>query len=164
MKKSIFVLALLGAMMASAEDSYLYWMVGEDAPSDYAYAKVKDTTSNSYLNLYDEYGSIGPVDSIDAATINDARTHGEAFYASLNGIDTSSSTWIIELFNSQNETIDSSAPMQYQTVFNTGIASPASALTPAMGTSFATPEPNSGVLVLIGCAVLGLRRRRQKSA
>ena len=34
MKKALCLVALLGAMVASADDSYLYWMVGSDAGND----------------------------------------------------------------------------------------------------------------------------------
>ena len=162
MKKALCVVALLGAMIASADDSYLYWMVGEDAPADkYSYAMVKDTKSESYLNLYDEY--MNPLGTqVTSADVTDARTYGEAFYASLAGIDTQSSTWVIELYNSNNDLIDTSGASQYTTIFNGGFSTPPAA--PTAGTSFSIPEPNSGLLMLVGCALLGLRRRKQKVA
>ena len=162
MKKLILLAALLGTVAAFAEDSYLYWMVGDGAPSNYAYARVRDTTTtreDPYLTIYDEYmNEVGG--SVAIEKIADASSNGEAFYASLAGIDTASSTWIIELYNEQNTKIDESSPQYYTSIYTppTSVA-----LQPQFGQSYATPEPSSGMLVLVGCAMLGLRRRRLKA-
>lgn len=161
MKKLILLAALLDAVATFAEDSYLYWMVGEGAPSNYAYAKVRDTTGeDNYLTIYDEYmNEVG--DSVTIEKVADATSWGEAFYASLADIDTASSSWIIELYNEQNTKIDESSPQYYTSIYTppTSVA-----LQPQFGQSYATPEPTSGMLVLVGCAMLGLRRRKLKGA
>lgn len=159
MKKLILLAALLGSVTAFAEDSYLYWMVGDGAPGNYSYAKVRDIESNSYLTIYDEFfNEVG--NSVTRERVATADSWGEAFYASLAGITTAGSTWIIELYNAQDTKIDQSEPLSYTSIYTPPTAV---ALTPQFGQSYATPEPTSGMLVLLGCAMLGLRRRRQKA-
>ena len=164
MKKALFVVVFLGAMVASADDSYLYWMVGDDAPS-YSYARVKDTATGDYLTLWDEWLDSSYGTQVSKSVVDAARNDGEAFYASLNGITKEGSSWVVELYEAgKTDPIDSSQPLPYSSAYvNNGIAGGGSSL-PAMGTSFATPEPNSALLMLVGCAMLGLRRRKQKKA
>ena len=166
MKKAVFVAMLLGAVVASAEDSYLYWMVGDSAPA-YTYAKVRDATTGTYLNLYDEYlNAFSPATQISQADVLDASAHGENLYASLANLTASqlaNASFIVELFNDGNFVGQSEAiPYSSTYVYYGGSTTPPS--TAWSASSFAVPEPNSGLLMLLGCAVLGLRRRRQKKA
>lgn len=164
MKKSFLVAALLGAMVASAEDSYLYWMVGKDAPSNYTTAKVKDTSSGNYLTLYDDWLDTSYGDSVIKAQVDAASEANEGFYASLANVDRQNSTWIIELYENDKK-IDQSAPQAYSSAYiNNGMGGSAGSSAPMAGGSFATPEPTSGLLMLVGCAMLGLRRRKLKKA
>ena len=167
MKKLILSLALLSSAVVSA-DSYLYWMV--DTSSDYAYARILTPTDN-YLTIYDQgfdyaynEGKSG-VSGVSKSTVTDFANNDEGFFASLNGIDVASSTFIIELYNDSGKfisqsTLSGSAAAQY--VYKGGTSAvPATAWS---ASSFAIPEPSSGLLMLVGCAVLGLRRRKQKNA
>ena len=166
MKKILSVLLVLGAITATAEDSYLYWMVGDDTPADYAYAKVNATTTDgtSYLTLYDATGGyIG--DSVSAGIIGVHQDLDFGLYAGL-ASSAAYSSFVIELYNDSDvfigqsiETLSSAAMAQYVTTAN-GIGTPPAMWAPTGG--YAIPEPNSGLLMLIGCAVLGLRRRRQR--
>ena len=85
MKKALCVVVLLGAMAASAEDSYLYWMVGSDA-GDYSYARIRDDRGN-YLSIYDSGFDSEYADSVDKSisktNVDDLRTYNEGLYAAL---------------------------------------------------------------------------------
>lgn len=167
MKKIMSVLMVLGALVASAEDSYLYWMIGDTTPygsSSYNTVRVKatdDSGKTSYLNLYGPGGDTLNSQTISYTDINSVKNGGGALYALL-ASGTTYSSFVIELLNdstfvAQSETLSySEAVAKYyiETANSMQLAKLWSA------TSFAVPEPNSALLVLLGCAVLGLRRRR----
>ena len=156
--------------MASADDSYLYWMVGDTSPysaGDYTTVRVAATDSQGKVSYLDLYGPGG--DSLDAQTvsssdINTLKSYGQALYAKL-ASDKTYSSFVVELLNgdgfvAQSETLAySQALAQYITTDN-------SMSLPNMwaASTFAIPEPNSGLLMLVGMAVLGLRRRKLKKA
>ena len=172
MKKLVFALAAIASTAVFA-DSYLYWMV--DTTTDYAYARV--SADGNYLTIYDsafdtpytDAGSLfdgkGGGGSVSDDNMSAAKSEGEAFYAALSSVGaTKSSTFLIELYNESGtflgqQQLSGSALAFY----DAGTAAPA-AVAPGIASSFAIPEPSSGLLMLVGCAVLGLRRRKQKNA
>lgn len=168
MKKALLLVSLLGSMVALADaDSYLYWMI--TTSDDYAYAKIRaandpDTQTSNYLNIYNVgLGSIG--ESITKGQVADEAAYGDGLYAGMVDSANLPASFIVELFNAQDKfisqsVISSSAVADYLYRGGTGI--PPSSFVAA--SSFAIPEPSSGLLMLVGCAVLGLRRRRQKNA
>ncbi len=163
MKKALLLVGLLGATTAFAEDSYLYWMVGDPTPASYTVARVRDTATDRYLTVYDDTGSIG--EDVSKAIIDSYKTYapGEGLYASLASASSSpASSFIVELW-SGDTFVAQSLPQQYLSQYITpgGIA-PAATVWAA--SSFAIPEPNSAMLMLVGMAALGLRRRKLKKA
>ena len=167
MKKALLVVALIGSMVASADtDSYLYWMVSASAPS-YSYAKIRYLTpTDGYLTSYaapdpTAYSFGSQVSSSDIADQRD--TWNDGLYAA---VDSSKlpTTFIVELWNSSGfvgqQAISSESLASY--IYSGGMSLPPS--TPALFSSFSIPEPSSGLLMLVGCALLGLRRRKQKNA
>ncbi|MBQ6914917.1 MAG: PEP-CTERM sorting domain-containing protein [Kiritimatiellae bacterium] len=160
MKRLLSVLLVFGATVAVAEDSYLYWMVGENA-SGYTYdtVKVQDNSSGNYLNIYNGSG-VNKGDSISATTVATYEELGRGLYAQLASSE-SYGSFVIELWNgdtfvAQSEDLPISTALANYIVTNNSMTLP-QAWAPQ---SFAIPEPNSALLMLLGCAALGLRRRR----
>ena len=171
MKKALLLASLLGSMVASAAvDSYLYWMI--TTSDSYEYARIRaannpDTVIDNYLTIYNVgLGQISDANNrVTRGQVADEAGFGDGLYAGM--IDSASlpASFIVELYNAQDKfisqsVISSSAVADYLYRGGTGI--PPSAFISV--SSFAIPEPSSGLLMLVGCAVLGLRRRRQKNA
>lgn len=164
MKRLLSVLLVFGATVAAAEDSYLYWMVGENA-SGYTYdtVKVQDNSTGNYLNIYNGSG-VDKGQSISASTVATYEDLGRGLYAYL-GSDPTYGSFVIELWNegtqvAQSEELSLSTALANYIVTNNSMTLPL-AWAPQ---SFAIPEPNSAMLLLLGCAALGLRRRRERRA
>lgn len=171
MKKCFLMMAVLGAFAASADDSYLYWMVDTDdgtaAKFDYdtvqvrAFETAAGVDSGNYLTLY--YGNGNEAGMSVAAGV---ATAGVPFYASLASAMGSSFSYVVELFHDgakvgQSDSIVFTDAMARDYVaFATSTGNlPAMATWMAGGFS-AVPEPNSAVLLLLGCAALALRRKK----
>ena len=171
MKKCFLMMAVLGACAALADDSYLYWMVDTDdgtaAKFDYdtvqvrAFETAAGVDSGNYLTLY--YGNGNEAGMSVAAGV---ATAGLPFYASLASAMGPSFSYVVELFNDgakvgQSESLlftEAMAKNYVATVTSTG-SFPGMATWSAGGFS-AAPEPNSAVLLLLGCAALALRRKK----
>ena len=170
MMMGMILAGVLGAFSVSAADeSYLYWMVDTDATKDFTYDAVKvcaytgtDVDSGSALTLYYGNGNVAG-DSVSKTKVDAAG--GLPFYASLATAYGSSYSYVVELFYGDAK-VGQSDPLLYtdamanyvQTTMLAGTI-PASAVWSA-GSFTAVPEPNSALLVILGCAALALRRRK----
>lgn len=165
MKKILLAFLVFGAIAATAEDSYLYWMVGENSnASGFTYDTVKVSANGGgpeYLTIYNGSGSsLGS--TVSKTTVDNYASLDRGLYASLAGL-TDSASFVIELWNDGNF-VAQSTELDWSTAMQNYVATYNSMSLPTAwaATSFAIPEPNSAMLLMIGCAALGLRRRRQR--
>lgn len=154
--------AVLG-LVASADT--LYWQV--DTSADNAYAPIKDQTF-SYAKLYATDGNTKTVLASVAA-----ETDGKTVKPTLTQLGEYGSntySFYVELLNYANGESTSVYTQPYASTYNelvsAGYVSTQAMATPegfALGgyNGAAVPEPTSGVLLLIGGAMLALRRRRR---
>ena len=171
MKKCLFALlfvALAGPVLADG-DSYLYWMVADNTGYTYDSVKVhaiytgtEATGSDKYLSLY-QIGDVSESINVTYSDVTAASEAGRGFYASLAGAMDSNYSYVIELFNNSKFVAQSFPDLTYASAADY-IATTAggASITPTlwMPTSYNVPEPNSALLLLLGCAGLALRRRR----
>ena len=170
-KLMAMAIVALGAFAASADDSYLYWMVNvdDDTASIFEYDTVQvrayetaaGVDSGNYLTLY--YGN---GNEAGMSVTADAATAGLPFYASLASAMGPSFSYVVELFNDgakvgQSESLlFTEAMVENYVAFATSTGNfPAMATWMAGGFS-AVPEPNSAALLLLGYAALALRRKK----
>ncbi len=147
------------ALMGSASASTLFWQVNKDGAgplgwdgNDAQYAVLKATT-----------GTLA--DGVDIVAAYDLR-EGTAWATDLGTYGNSSYSFFVELLNASSSPVYAQkAATSYDNLLSSGYVS-ASALdrpTGAVSGGFngaSVPEPTSGVLLLIGGAMLALRRRR----
>ena len=162
MKRFLTVLLILGATtVAFAEDSYLYWMIGDNV-SSYTYDTVVVKGGDTALDIYYLNGTlIG--DSVSKSTVDMYARADMGLYAAL-GSDPTYSSYAIELYN-EGSFVAVSSPLLSEALASHITTHNSMTLPTAwVASSFAIPEPNSAMLLLLGCAALGLRRRRQLKA
>ena len=161
MKRLLTVLVILGAAtVAYAEDSYLYWMIGNTGSYTYNTVVVKgDNTELAIYNLNGDYKGL----SVSKTLVDTYATADMGLYAAL-GSNPAYSSYAIELYNDSSFVAVSSPLLSSALAEHITTVNSISLPTAWVASSFAIPEPNSAMLLLLGCAALGLRRRRQLKA
>lgn len=160
---------------SSLKGELLYWMVDESAAGqyDFAYAGVKDVTSGSYLDYATEDGV---VEWPGVWQVDKGAFAGGGVYGSLGG-EVAGHSFMIELYNdtgalasSETKTyaelvalkaiVESSADRERQSAWTGGAFEERGQGGTPHGAPGHIPEPTSGLMLLLGTALLALRRKR----
>ena len=168
-KAVAFAVTFVLTMSASADDSYLWWMVSDTTGTqgvgawDYATVTVFDGEGNNvgYLAPQNGSGVIG-YDKTGNYAINSAQSYIPSTY-------TEGYTFLIELWTDSDAWVAKGLnPVGYAALADYIYAGSAGqgSLPYDFGAGgwSAVPEPSSGMLMLIGMSLLALRRKNQKKA
>lgn len=184
--KKVLLFAFLAAA-ATSQAEYLYWQVSDTMIENNAYLKehVNLSDGDTYKAIM-HYGTVGEDGSWSGdGVLRDARDSGTSrpeyglggdglietsYQVNLGQLDNASSySYYIEIvkYATAGSTawygVAKSETMKYQDMVNANyigdIAAP-SALVPWTGGSFSAPEPSSAMLVLVGMALMALKRKR----
>ncbi len=164
--KTFVIFAAMASLSARADVQALYWQVTEASNVNgvkftAAALGVIDGSGNiSYLhngsangNQWVAASSVGGLSTQEAAAILDQDYSGWSFFIELQNYDANTSTW----YTSGRSESYTYTQVQSHIFSPSGVLSSAPlAWTPTVN----VPEPTSGVLMLLGGALLALRRRR----
>ena len=169
MKKVSLLFALLITSLIRAD--VLLWQVNSEITDsatgegiDYSYAKIMQTAGTSASSGVAMANKVG--DFADDVYAIDPTTFNYATVGAVLGAGSTESYFYIELYDAQNNVVGQSQVVHYDDMSNF--------ITSAVdlsvnfgnmnkwggGTFSAVPEPTSGLLFLVGAALVGLRRRK----
>ena len=163
------------------------WGVETPVSAGTYYARVGYTTTertdaqvisagqlDGYLNLYasvDEdlvniQDNSGIKDGGNIITSGDTGVQAMPVYAGMPTVNAANYTYWIELLNEDNTIAGYGSIGMYETLaeYVSSMQGPGAPSLMIPVRAFAAPEPNSALLMLIGCAALALRRRKQIAA
>lgn len=147
--KKLFVMlfAAVAVSTALATDSYLYWMMSSNplGSTPYYYAALTQT-GGTVIELSDASDSSG---AIAAAFTKNPISEGGSYY--------------LELFNESDQSLWKGYTFTYAELQQMGALRSVDASGPFKGSPVdmaGVPEPTSGLMMLLGFALLGLKRKR----
>ena len=156
MKKILTFLVLAVASIA-AHAEYLYWQAPTTTPdgiSSYSYATLWTSTDNTSYTVINDNGTTL---YFDATTANDTDV-GSAQYFYIELVNYADSSYTV-VGRSEVATYDS---LISAGALHSDLATNLSKMTAWVGSSYsAVPEPTSGLLMLMGFAMLGLKRKKE---
>lgn len=155
MKKVIAALVIIASFAANAD--YLWWMIDTGTQNSGA--------GNYAYNSFTLYQGDTALQTINySADLFNAFSSGG--YLTYSGDLTASSSYYVELISSSSDVVARSQSYTYSELLNMGSIFKGSSMSSNVGTAVsfgsftAVPEPTSGVLMLLGGMLLGLKRRR----
>ena len=169
MKKLLMSLALLGTFAAmsakgATTDSYMYWMV--DVTGDSSVGSFNSAELYAYYSPDNRIylGGSTPMasDSRKTETVP-AIYEATGIPYNIGSLETAGLSFMVELYNDSTFVSQSSLMSYADALASGGIyqhLSPSGGATPVTFTSFAVPEPTSGLLMLFGLCGLALKRKR----
>ena len=154
-KHLVILLGLLSATASFADDgSILYWMLDVEPTSDYQYVQLRQV-GDGLLNFTDDRGIV----LTDIAEV--AKDPGvDHYYSDFSGV--SEGNFFLELMDGELAIIGTSQEVKYSDL-TSYLYDPSSTKPPAPYSGWTispVPEPTSGLMVLLGTALLALRRKR----
>lgn len=157
--KKLLTFVVLAVASIAANAGYLYWQAPTTSQSgitdSYNYATLWTSTDGSdYTAINDGVSTL----YFDATTANDTYV-GDAkyFYIELVNYDSGTYTSVGQSGKEQVKTYGDLAG-----AYHSALATDLSKMTAWVGSSYqAVPEPTSGLLMLMGFAMLGLKRKKE---
>ena len=151
------------ACVGPASADTLYWQVDTSA-GDAAY-----TGDWEYANLYATTtpGKGDPASAVLVDGAYDIANGTTKFQSDLGEYGTNDYSFFVELINNSGQTVWTQYTTTYDNLVSAGYVStsgmsvPSPTVTGNMMNGAAVPEPTSGVMLLLGGALLALRRRRR---
>jgi len=154
-KLTLMLLAIAAFATVKAEDSYLYWMISGSSVPEFSYATLYvDQGGGNVVAL------TGPLTGVGDG---ETQTSLDARYTAISP-SSAGYSYFVELLNADLETTHTSALFGYDQFASSVYTPPATPATTAYNvgsfSSTSIPEPTSGLLMLMGMGLLGLKRKR----
>ncbi|MCR5114072.1 MAG: PEP-CTERM sorting domain-containing protein [Bacteroidales bacterium] len=162
--KNLFKTLVAGVLLlagASASADTLYWLVENDTAFDEAWlvAEAKEGGAKHYIEGVDSEAPDHTSTALNQTDLADYESDAYLFYVEMSNYNSANDTY---------ETVATGYKWGYGDLVSSGyIATGALDVNTVIATASAgnladAPEPSSGLLLVIGGAMLALRRRRQK--